>query len=354
MSDWNALARTLRQLHAVLLRRARDDYMKEQGIADEISPGELLQLAIRNEAFAWLRRLSELMVEIDDVADDAATADDPALQAAMRATVERLLAPAAPGEEGNAFALRYWAHVHADPEVTMAHAAVRQALQSWPAAPGDRKDTLPGNGPIQDQAMNPDAPASLLVLPGSSRTGSFNLTLARAAGRIAQAQGAAVRLLDLRTLGLPLYDGDIEAAQGVPEQAGVLIDAIVAADAVLIVTPEYNGFPTPLVINAFDWLSRAPASGTRPTGLKATAGKPAGLLSASPGPLGGLRSMNYLRQYLQMAFAMIVHPRQFALSRAGQAFDAAGELQDEKAREAVSGVVGSLLELAVALRSRPK
>ncbi|MEJ8835407.1 NADPH-dependent FMN reductase [Ramlibacter sp. AN1133] len=198
--------------------------------------------------------------------------------------------------------------------------------------------------------MNQAAPARLLVIPGSSRTGSLNLALAHAACRIAEAQGASVRLLDLRTLALPVYDGDIEAGPGVPAQAGELVEAIVAADAVLIVTPEYNGFPTPLVINAFDWISRAGASGTRPAGLKATAGKPAGLLSASPGPLGGLRSMNYLRQYLQMAFAMIVHPRQFALSRADQAFDAAGELKDEKAREAVKGVVQSLLQLATALR----
>ena len=199
--------------------------------------------------------------------------------------------------------------------------------------------------------MNQAAPVHLLVISGSSRTGSLNLTLARAASLIAEAQGAAMRLLDLRLLGLPIYDGDIEASQGVPAPAGELIDAIVAADAVLLVTPEYNGFPTPLVINAFDWMSRAGASGTRPAGLQATAGKPAGLLSASPGPLGGLRSMNYLRQYLQMAFAMIVHPRQFALSRANQAFDAAGELSDDKAREAVTAVVHSVLQLATALKA---
>ena len=105
--------------------------------------------------------------------------------------------------------------------------------------------------------MNQAAPARLLVLPGSSRTGSLNMTLARAACRMAEGHGATVRLLDLRTLALPVYDGDIEAGQGVPAQAGELVDAIVAADAVLIVTPEYNGFPTPLVINAFDWISRA-------------------------------------------------------------------------------------------------
>jgi chromate reductase, NAD(P)H dehydrogenase (quinone) len=195
------------------------------------------------------------------------------------------------------------------------------------------------------------SPLSLLVLSGSSRKGSLNLALARVATRIAESQGASVRLLDLRTLALPVYDGDIEAGQGIPPGAGELIDAIVAADAVLLVTPEYNGFPTPLVINAFDWMSRAQASGARPAGLKATAGKAAGLLSASPGPLGGLRSMNFLRQYLQMAFAMLVNPRQFALSRADQAFDAAGELVDEKARDSAAGVVASLLELGATLRA---
>ena len=199
--------------------------------------------------------------------------------------------------------------------------------------------------------MPQDKPVSLLVIPGSSRTGSLNFSLARAAVRAAEAQGAAVRLLDLRTLALPVYDGDIEAGQGVPPSVGELIDAIVAADAVLIVTPEYNGFPTPLVINAFDWMSRTSAQGSRPAGLAATAGKPAGLLSASPGPLGGLRSMNFLRQYLQMAFGMVVNPRQYALSRADQAFGEAGALKDEKARQAMEGVVESLLKLGAALRA---
>jgi chromate reductase, NAD(P)H dehydrogenase (quinone) len=198
---------------------------------------------------------------------------------------------------------------------------------------------------------DPTSPASLLVIPGSSRQGSLNFTLARAACRIAEAQGAAVRLLDLRTLALPVYDGDLEASQGVPAGAGELIDAVMAADAVLVVTPEYNGFPTPLVINAFDWLSRTADTPARPAGLKATAGRAAGLLSASPGPLGGLRSMNFLRQYLQMAVAMVVSPRQHALSRADQAFDGAGELKDEKARQAVEGVVASLLALGLALRA---
>ncbi len=190
----------------------------------------------------------------------------------------------------------------------------------------------------------------LLVIPGSSRTGSLNRQLAAVATTMARSAGATVDEMDLRTLQLPVYDGDIEAASGVPEGAGRLLDAIGAADAVLIVTPEYNGFPTPLVINAFDWLSRVTTEGTRPSGLAATANKPVGLLSASPGPLGGLRSMNFLRQYLQMSFAMIVVPQQFALSRANEALDEHAALKDEKALRAVDGVLTALGSLAAALR----
>jgi chromate reductase, NAD(P)H dehydrogenase (quinone) len=191
----------------------------------------------------------------------------------------------------------------------------------------------------------------LLVVPGSARAGSFNRTLAEVAAGIARRAGADVTVLDLRALALPVYDGDLEAAQGVPPGAIALRDALLGCDAVLVVTPEYNGFPTPLVINAFDWLSRVPASAPGGAGLAASAGKPCALMSASPGPLGGLRSMNTLRQFLQMTVGMLVSPTQHALGRAGEAFDADGALVDPKAAQAVEGVVAALLRLARALKA---
>lgn len=192
-------------------------------------------------------------------------------------------------------------------------------------------------------------PIRLLVIAGSSRQGAWSRKLADAAAQMARSEGADVTLLDLRELRLPLYDGDIEAASGVPEGAGTLRAALLSHDALLIVTPEYNGFPTPLLINAFDWLSRLGADAGVVSGLAATANKPVALLASSPGLLGGLRSMNYLRQYLQMAFAMIVVPQQFALSRAHEAFDDAGALKDAKAAQVVSGVLASLSRLARSL-----
>ena len=195
------------------------------------------------------------------------------------------------------------------------------------------------------------APAlRLLLVAGSSRSGAWSGRLRDAVRQLADASGASTSAIDLRALALPVYDGDLEAAQGVPEGARRLRDAIAAADAVLIVTPEYNGFPTPLAINAFDWLSRLQAEASAASGLATTAGKPVALLSSSPGPAGGLRAMNFLRQYLQMTFAMLVVPQQFALGRANEAFDEAGKLKDAKTEQAVRGVLTALLRLATALR----
>ena len=194
-------------------------------------------------------------------------------------------------------------------------------------------------------------PLRLLLIAGSARNGALSVRLRDAARRLADAAGASTSVIDLRALALPIYDADIEAAHGVPEGAGQLREAMAAADAVLVVTPEYNGFPTPLVINSFDWLSRLKAADPAAAGLATTAGKPVALLASSPGPIGGLRAMNFLRQYLQMAFAMLVVPQQFALGRANEAFDEAGSLKDAKAEQAVAGVLNALLRVATALRA---
>lgn len=194
-------------------------------------------------------------------------------------------------------------------------------------------------------------PIRLLIISGSERAGSYNRQLAGVAAAAAQHDGCEVTRFDLRALALPLYDGDIEQASGVPAPALQLRDAIKAHDALLLVTPEYNAFPTPLVLNAFDWMSRIQATAEGGAGLAATGGKPAGLLSASPGPLGGLRSMTLLRQYLQTNFQMIVAPRQFALGHAGDAFDEAGALKDPKSQQQVEGVLTALGYLATALKA---
>jgi NAD(P)H-dependent FMN reductase len=189
----------------------------------------------------------------------------------------------------------------------------------------------------------------VLVVSGSSRPGSFNRRLADVAAGLATAAGAAVTQADLRVLALPLYDAEIEAA-GVPAGALELRRLFAEHDAVIVASPEYNGFPTPLLINALDWTSRVPAGENLPSGLAAMGGTVAGVISASPGMLGGLRSLLFVRQFLQLAIGMLVVPEQFALVQAGKAFDANGALVDEKHAQAVQRVVDSVLRTGRALK----
>lgn len=192
----------------------------------------------------------------------------------------------------------------------------------------------------------------VLVIAGSARHGSLNRQLAAVAAKELEQAGAAVTPVDLRALALPIYDADIEA-QGMPEGARTLRRLFAEHEAVVVVSPEYNGFPTPLLINALDWASRPVAEDGLPAGPAAMSGKVAGLLSASPGALGGLRSLLFTRQFLQMNLGMLIVPEQFGLGSADKAFDATGALVDAKAHAAVVKVVQSVLRTAVAMKPPP-
>ena len=192
------------------------------------------------------------------------------------------------------------------------------------------------------------ADVRVLVIPGSARTGSYNRRLAAVAAGLLEANGATATTMDLRALALPLYDGDLEAAEGVPAGATTLLEAITAHDALLVVSPEYNAFPPPLLVNAFDWVSRLAES------KAALAGKPVALLSASPGALGGIRSLMALRQFLALNLGLLVLPQQFGLSLAAKAFTPEGALADAKQQQSVRGVVDALVHTAGALRAAPR
>lgn len=191
-----------------------------------------------------------------------------------------------------------------------------------------------------------------LVISGSSRTGSFNRRLAALAGGHARDGGAEITEVDLRELGLPLYDADVERA-ALPDGALTLRRLFAEHDALLLSSPEYNAFPPPLLINALDWASRVPASDELPSGVAATHGTVAGLTSASPGALGGVRSLMFVRQFLTYNLGMLVVPEQFALSAAAKAFDAEGRFLDPKHEESLRRVVNSVLRTARALKETP-
>lgn len=165
----------------------------------------------------------------------------------------------------------------------------------------------------------------ILVFAGSARQHSLNKRLARLAAERIDALGGQATFLDLRDYPLPLYDGDLEAAEGLPETVRTLQAILGEHQGLLLASPEYNGFITPLMKNTLDWLSRP--DGDR-SGLALFADKVAAVVSASPGGLGGMRSLALMRQLLGN-LGVTVLPGPLALSKAGQAFNEAGGLEDE-------------------------
>lgn len=188
---------------------------------------------------------------------------------------------------------------------------------------------------------------SVLVIAGSTRTGAFSKQLARAACGLAAAAGHHPTFVDLREFPMPLYDGDHEAQHGLPEAAVRLRGMVRTHEALLVVSPEYNASIPAVLKNALDWLSRPYAA---EPGVQAVAGKVAGLLSSSPGALGGLRGLVHLRQVLMNLGALVI-TEQFALGDAGAAFAADGSLRDAKAADGVRRVLRRLGEVAERLRA---
>lgn len=188
-------------------------------------------------------------------------------------------------------------------------------------------------------------PPRLLAFAGSLRTGSYNRRLIRVLAAGGREAGAEVDLIELRDYPLPIYDGDIEAV-GMPDQARALQALMAEHDGLLIATPEYNGSMPALVKNTLDWVSRPLADGRMGTAL--FRGKVAGICSASPGALGGMRSLIVLRDALAK-LGLWVAPSQVAVSRADAAFDTQGELIDARQRAAVYGVAAEVTRAVRAL-----
>lgn len=188
----------------------------------------------------------------------------------------------------------------------------------------------------------------ILVFAGSTRSGSLNKKLARAAADAARAAGAEVTCVDLRDLSLPLYDGDLEDAQGLPAGAKRFKQMLRAHDGFIIASPEYNSSISAVLKNAIDWASRAESDDEPP--LAAFRGKVALLLSASPGGLGGLRGLVHLRAILGN-IGVIVLPDQLALSAAHEVFDDSGALKDRKKAAQVEGLAKGLVQFLSKLSS---
>lgn len=165
---------------------------------------------------------------------------------------------------------------------------------------------------------------NVLAFAGSLRQDSFNHRLVELAARGASDAGADVTVIRLADYPLPLFDEDLEA-KGTPEEASRLKELMIQADGMLIATPEYNRSLPAVLKNAIDWASRPGEGEDR---LAAFAGKAAGVLSASPSPVGGLRSLFHLREILSH-IQMHVLPSHVVLPHARQAFDGDGSITDQ-------------------------
>ncbi|WP_372527240.1 NADPH-dependent FMN reductase [Piscinibacter sp.] len=168
---------------------------------------------------------------------------------------------------------------------------------------------------------------NIVGISGSLRKGSYNSALLRSAVALMPVR-AELRVASIRDIGL--YDGDVEATEGVPAPVAALKDTVAAADGLLLVTPEYNNSIPGVFKNAIDWMSRPPADIPRVFG-----GRPAALIGASPGAFGTILSQNAWLPVLRTLGMRMWSEGRLMVSRAPSVFAADGTLADAKIEDAL-------------------
>ncbi len=175
-----------------------------------------------------------------------------------------------------------------------------------------------------------DRPVSILGFAGSLRQGSYNRALLREAAQLVP-EGAGLEIFDLE--GIPPFNQDLEPSM--PERVKEFKSKVRSADALLIVTAEYNYSIPGGLKNAIDW-------GSRPSGDNSFQGKPVAIMSASTGMLGGARAQYHLRQvFVYLDMHPVNRPEVF-VTMANQKFDEKGTLTDEKTKEFIKGLLEAL------------
>ena len=186
--------------------------------------------------------------------------------------------------------------------------------------------------------------ATIIGLSGSLRRASFNTMLLRAAAELAPA-GTTIEVASIE--GIPFYDADIEAADGIPPLVQQLKHAITAADGLLIVTPEYNNAMPGVLKNAIDWLSRPPAD-------IATVfrGRPAAIMGATPGPGATRLAQASWLPVLRTLGTLPWFADRMMVAGAGKVFDADGRLLDETIRTQLRTFVSGFADFVEKQRTR--
>ena len=183
-----------------------------------------------------------------------------------------------------------------------------------------------------------DHPFTILGIAGSLRKQSYNRAALHAAQQLVP-EGVKIETFELD--GIPGFNQDHEA--NLPEKVVLLKSRIRAADAILLVTPEYNYSIPGVLKNAIDWASR-------PYGDSAWNGKAVAVMGASPGATGTARAQYHLRQVFVFLNMHAVNQPEVMIGNAAQRFDAQGNLTDEKTKDLIRKLLESLVEWAARLK----
>lgn len=163
---------------------------------------------------------------------------------------------------------------------------------------------------------------TIIGIAGSVRIASYNAALLRAAAQL-MPLSSQLKIASIKDI--PLYDGDLEATEGIPPPVAALKDQIADADGLLLATPEYNNSIPGVLKNAIDWLTRPPADIPR-----VFHHRPVAIIGASPGGFGTILAQNAWLPVLRTLGTRPWFEGRLLVSRAGSVFDTAGELADEK------------------------
>jgi len=187
----------------------------------------------------------------------------------------------------------------------------------------------------------------ILAFAGSTRTDSYNKKLVKIAVKGVIDVGVEATFIDLSDFPMPLYDGDLEQREGLPASARKLKELMLAHQGFLISSPEYNSSISGVLKNTIDWTSRQ-TEGESP--LACYKGKIAGLMSASPGGLGGLRGLVHVRSILGNIGVLVI-PDQVAIAKAHEAFDSDGTLKNKTQEDQVKNIGVTVAKLLMKLNS---
>lgn len=183
---------------------------------------------------------------------------------------------------------------------------------------------------------------NVLAFAGSLRVASYNRALLRAAATRAP---AGMRLATFDLAPIPLFNADVEAS-GFPAAVMQFKDAIAAADALLIATPEYNHGVPAVLKNALDWASR-------PAGESPLWEKPVGVIGASPGQTGTARAQSQIRQTFEFTNCLCMNQPELLVFRAHERFDAAGNLIDENVARFLDAYLAAFVAWTRKMRTAP-